>query len=112
MRVRGGHGCQCRHPLGSSWPGDELSLERDMPSAHVWDLWKGLTQGHDVILHVLEILQMQLSRLETQLGILTHHQSLREILRFVPINLLPDVVAGIHIGHHVVQYPDLSHNFV
>jgi hypothetical protein len=51
---------------------------------------------------------MQPGHLLPQLGILPHHGTFRQILRLVSVDLLPDVVAGIDIGHHVVEDRELG----
>jgi len=80
-----------------------LCLERNFTSRSPNDGGQRVSQRCNVVLHVFQVPLVQLGHLVPEAGILLDHGSLGQIFRFVSVNLLPDVVAGIDVRHHVIQ---------
>jgi hypothetical protein len=81
-----------------------LSLKRDLACRSPDYGGERISQGGDVVLHVLQIPDVQLCYLVPQAGVFLDQRGLWQILRLVPVDFLPDVVAGVDVGHHVVQH--------
>ncbi len=81
-----------------------LCLERDFPRGRTNHGRQGVLQSSNIVLHVFQVPDVQLCHLKPEQSIFFDRGGLWEILRFVPVDFLPDVAAGVDISHHVVQH--------